>query len=732
MKYSLFTNIHRRFTKLCRPLWFAMCFFAVAILSFFLIDSIQQTPIDNNTVVASPNYKYGKMTKSVRVGYVYSPNFMEGMNDEILKTGLAYDYLQRVSYYTNWDYVYVYGDWNTILQMLYNGEVDLMAGVSKTPERMQNILFPDYAMGSENYYIFAFDDHPIAGKGMLGLNGHRVSVNKNTIMEDMLRTWNIEGDHQLTIVTYTGNESRFADFLSRKIDATVDTDNSVRSDQHMVPVAKIGQSDYYLAVNKKRPDLVEDLNLALGKINSTNSYFTKQLSDKYFTQLSVSAVLQTDEMAWLSEHPVVVVGYLDNYLPFSDTDANGQVTGIITDIMDEIVKQLYLNDKVRFSYVPYKTYESLIAALQTKTIDVAFPINNDVARAERSDIFLSSEVISAPMYLVYNDSFSDLQLKKMGAVKGNSVGDLYIHSHFPDAKIVYYNKIEDLLDAVKNDEVDACILNQFRKDGYLMHAEYSELSAASLKEYSSRSFAVKRGNNELLSILNRGITNLPADFAFTSTYTYTGKMFNMTFRDYIMQHMIMSIIITSIIFAIISGLLAYIYLIHRNKKRMEYIAHRDGLTGLFNRRSFNEDWDDIGNEESSKELLVIAMDLNGLKKANDSIGHEAGDELIIGAAQCMNTILAPHGKVYRVGGDEFMAMLDSDSSEWPDIMQRLKDSFNSWTGELVENLSVSIGTADNLTNKAITINDMIKLADQEMYNDKAEYYKRSGLDRRKH
>ena len=84
--------------------------------------------------------------KNVRVGYVEAPCFMQGMSDDAVKSGLAYDYLQRVSYYTNWRYVYVYGDWATILDKLYKGEVDVMAGVSKTPERAGKMLFPDYAM----------------------------------------------------------------------------------------------------------------------------------------------------------------------------------------------------------------------------------------------------------------------------------------------------------------------------------------------------------------------------------------------------------------------------------------------------------------------------------------------------------------------------------------------------------------------------------------------------------
>ena len=91
-----------------------------------------------------------QQTKVVRVGYVWSTNFAEGEGDEEYKSGYAYEYLQKVAYYTGWEYQYVYGDWSDIFQMLVDGQVDLMIGVSYTPERAQIMDFPDYPMGQEN------------------------------------------------------------------------------------------------------------------------------------------------------------------------------------------------------------------------------------------------------------------------------------------------------------------------------------------------------------------------------------------------------------------------------------------------------------------------------------------------------------------------------------------------------------------------------------------------------
>ena len=730
MRYLSIKNILKRLKNHNRSFYFLVAFLCLFLVQI-CVPETTNTCLSTGSTASAAQIPHLHTSKLVRVGYVESRNFMEGMSDNAVKSGLAYDYLQKISYYTNWDYDYVYGDWDTMLQKLFNGEIDVMAGVSKTPERLEKLLFPDYAMGLENYYIYVYSDSPLASRGIAGLMNRTISVNRNTVMEDMLHQWNDEGNHQVNIVTYSGNDSRYRDFDSRKIDATVDTDNNVNRDNRMVPITRIGQTEYYLAINPHRPDLLQELNSALGKITSTDPYFTKKLSNTYFSHLAVSGKLQEDEITWLREHPLITVGYLDDYLPFSDTNTGGQVYGIITDLLNELSKKLRISEDVRFEFVAYKSYDALVASLQAGTIDMAFPINYDVARAEQNNIFLTTEVISTPMYLIYKGEYSHLQLRRLAAKKGNSIADIYIRGHFPDSEILYYDTIDSMLEAVKNGDVDGCILNQFRKDGYLIHPSYNMLQTATMKDYSSRCFAVKRGNNELLSILNRGITNLPSDFGFTSTYTYTSQMTSMTLKDFILQHFILFTIIVGIIVATVSGLLAYIYIIHKNRAQMEYIAHHDGLTGLFNRRSFNDDIESLKPELIRENVIIVAMDLNGLKKANDELGHEAGDELIIGAADCMKKVLTPYGNVYRVGGDEFMAILYHDIDDWPDILQRLKESFNGWSGKLVKNLTVAIGYANNHEGSYNSLNDMVSVADQEMYKDKAAFYYRAGIDRRR-
>ncbi|MBQ7274560.1 MAG: diguanylate cyclase [Clostridiales bacterium] len=92
------------------------------------------------------------------------------------------------------------------------------------------------------------------------------------------------------------------------------------------------------------------------------------------------------------------------------------------------------------------------------------------------------------------------------------------------------------------------------------------------------------------------------------------------------------------------------------------LAHVDGLTGLYNRLAFNETEEEIRNQNSGK-YVVIQFDINFLKKVNDNYGHAEGDRYIISAANIISDSFADYGKCFRIGGDEFFAILEGEKSD---------------------------------------------------------------------
>ncbi len=172
--------------------------------------------------------------------------------------------------------------------------------------------------------------------------------------------------------------------------------------------------------------------------------------------------------------------------------------------------------------------------------------------------------------------------------------------------------------------------------------------------------------------------------------------------------------------------------IDNEKRREEHlirIAMTDELTRLFNRRSYEEDISIHKENIAEDDLAVFSIDVNGLKIANDTKGHAAGDELIKGAADCLAVSVGSNGKVYRTGGDEFIAIVHT--YECDKLKETMKKRAASWHGIYCDKLSMSIGYASHAGNHDASMEELEKLADKMMYEDKAQYYRESGNDRRK-
>lgn len=160
------------------------------------------------------------------------------------------------------------------------------------------------------------------------------------------------------------------------------------------------------------------------------------------------------------------------------------------------------------------------------------------------------------------------------------------------------------------------------------------------------------------------------------------------------------------------------------------LANNDELTSLLNRHAYEVAMEQHRIALSDTNFAYVAMDINGLKVVNDTLGHKAGDELICGATDCMRICLGAYGKLYRVGGDEFVAIIHATQKELDFIRTDLEDKVMNWRGNLVSNLSISVGIASKREFPSYPIDELAVIADERMYEDKNEYYKKTGIDRR--
>jgi diguanylate cyclase (GGDEF)-like protein len=163
---------------------------------------------------------------------------------------------------------------------------------------------------------------------------------------------------------------------------------------------------------------------------------------------------------------------------------------------------------------------------------------------------------------------------------------------------------------------------------------------------------------------------------------------------------------------------------------LEYLGKHDSLTRLRNRVFYVEELNRV-SRKGPWPLSILAMDLNGLKKVNDSDGHAAGDAILRRTGEVLTNATAGHPYcVARIGGDEFVALMPGcDERQARGLKERIESMLELnnqfYSGQP---LSLAIGIAS--CHCAAEVEDAIHRADQAMFAAKDQYYKASGIERR--
>ncbi len=160
---------------------------------------------------------------------------------------------------------------------------------------------------------------------------------------------------------------------------------------------------------------------------------------------------------------------------------------------------------------------------------------------------------------------------------------------------------------------------------------------------------------------------------------------------------------------------------------LHYLGTHDVMTGLFNRAYFEETIQKL--EHTRKDpVSIIVLDLNYLKKTNDTLGHQAGDKLIRRLAEVLTAAFNNGQIAARIGGDEFAIILprteEAETAEFIKQVHALMEINNKYYREPI--LSISIGAATS--QPGMNMERVIQLADDAMYKNKAEYHRRRKED----
>ncbi len=621
--------------------------------------------------------------KVVRVGW-YESAFHH--TDEFgRKSGYGYEYQRRLSIYTGWTYEYVEGSWSQLLEKLIAGELDLLSDVSYTDERAEKILYSAEAMGSEGYHVFiAPGNTAIRADDFSTLNGKKVGVTKNSIQEKLFVTW--AESHNVTpeIVESTEKTPVLLEMLAGgDFDALVTLD-TYGNTADVVPVWKVGFAESFFGINKNRPDLKQELDVAMNRLFEDNRNYNQQMTERFNKASTVNSFLTAEENEWLGQRKVIRVGYRDNFLPFCDLDdESGQLTGALSDFLS-FAEDSQRNATLRFETRAFPTMEDALQALVSREIDCVFPLSISAYDGEQRGVISTDPIISSEMYaIVRTADHQGIERDREMTValpNGHPSYETFVKDHFSNWKIAYYDDNEQALRDIASGKTDCMLVSNYRLSRVNEQLTKYKLSALATDEVMYVSFVMNWEDDALYSILNK-VTRLSSDTLANSSLTKYGFLDEkVTLGDFLRATWVYFVAAAAVIAVIILLLvLKNVKTTAKAEEGQQIIseAERDPLTNLYNWNFFLVYANRLRREAPEKHMDAVVVNIDRFHSINALHGRDCGDQVLKELGKAIQEFTDETGGIAGRSHADRFHIYCREGENWQAVLDRLQEHMDS-------------------------------------------------------
>lgn len=618
----------------------------------------------------------------------------------------------------------VSSDWGEAYSRFLRGETDVLYGANPTPEREALMRFTAPALRAP-YVVLARRDGTV--QTLADLDGKAVGfIESDFVMAAFPAVYPRIHFKPLILPDQT---TALVALKARGLDAFVTAGGGaeveyVVTNPELTVVAHLRSitSDMTLAVPHRQDELGSILDAYLTQRAPHIDTMVRQARSLY----NRKAFRLTDsELDWLEGSGEVVVGVAEDYLPFDFYD-EGRYKGIAGGVLQEIAQAICLNIKVvagPFSVLIDEARAGRIHVLNMaktteRLADFLFPhpfgTERDIVIGRRS---------SPPLPDIYA-----LENTRVAVVEG-FWHEEYLRHNLRAPQIVRSKDVVDALRKVRRGEADYLLENPTVADFYISGLGYQDLvKRGDTSGDSSLYFGVSRSQPQLASILDKIIPTLPHEEIKFRALQQVPQVVNESNRQLVWLAALLALSLMGVILttAVIARKLTNERLNNQFLREKEQLLYTDGLTGFLNRNHYTHHFDAI-EQDMATGFVLVAADLNHLKRTNDAFGHAAGDRLLQAFAHAVRA-LWPQATVYRMGGDEFLLLWQGAGedlvAQMDEFHTRCRQFPVELPGGIVLHPFAALGCAVQ-SDVRVSLQQLVAQADQAMYAAKAQQKKRS-------
>lgn len=568
-----------------------------------------------------------------------------------------YDYLQEVSQHTGWNYEYVDASYYECLSMLENHEIDLICGIDKTTDRMDNMDFSTSPVMNAKYKFFVLaENKTIYYEDYQHFDNMTVGILSNCSQADDIDTLcETEG---ITIhKRYFSSTDALEDAL---INGTVDAIYTITVSDHNAfrIVEHFANTQLYFA-SWKGNNILETLKVSQKTIRDTFPYFEYSLfEDNIASQQNLSPYFTREELEYIEENPNVFFVSDPYWAPIeSSAAADDELNGISA----EVISLLEQYTGLHFIHRTSDNFSHALNQLKYGEADMLSAFSHDYAWAEQNHVDLSATYLDSYIVMIYNPNRTSET--NCVALPTNFNITAHIVASGTYENILYYNTAEECIEAVASGKADHTYTNYYIANYHLSNIAYRNLSATKINSINENiCFAISKDcDPRLLSIINKGLRCISQEKidAIVLKYTLYENDFSLRTLIYAYPETTLFIVVTVSTIAVLILLIA-LFVHYRKARIIQSISQTDALTGILNRGAIQTQITmTLDKEKQNPELVcpLIAVDLDNFKAVNDNYGHAEGDLLLKEVANVLTRSVRQTDLVGRMGGDEFIVYL---------------------------------------------------------------------------
>jgi signal transduction histidine kinase/ActR/RegA family two-component response regulator len=467
------------------------------------------------------------LPKTVRVGWYEVPGLQEGQNTGALG-GYNYEYLAKIAQYANWNYEFVFCTWPEAEEKLKKGEIDIVGDVAKTAPRMAEYNYCDYPNGySRMIMACRQNDNRFGYNEYAAFDNLTVATVPSSFRRYLLNREAAKHHFKVSYKEYQTEQDMFTALDRGEADVAIFS-NVTEYSRYKV-VSEWEANPYYFVVTKERPDILDDLNDAMLKIQSTDMFMPERLFKKYFEKndTGTTVAFTRREMVYLAGRPQIKV-----LLPEGDFPIAYWEEGKARGIGPAYLEALAVKSGLQLEFIPCANGREMNDRFQKGEGDVCIQMPDDFFSSQQKNANLTQPYLNLTYGLVNRQN--DVTGVKTVAI-GQRRSILQPKLQKLGYRIKEYNSITECLDAVLDHEVDAAAVSSLTFDQFSYHAKYQDLSFHAVPSLDvALCYGVsKRSDHNLFTVLEKAASAVNNSTLEAIITQYSSLPHKYTLRDYL-------------------------------------------------------------------------------------------------------------------------------------------------------------------------------------------------------